>query len=185
MINWEEQWAYFAHRFVDGKAHIELPNGEEIELLPGPGFGDYSHPTTQLMIAMMADYVPGQIVFDIGCGSGILSVAAAKLGAKKIYACDIDPEALDHTVKNGRLNSAQITTSQKPSGKPTILMNMIQSEQEIAWKMHGCPFSTLISSGILLSDLDNYIEFAKENGWRLIIQRESANWSGFIFEVEE
>ncbi|MBS0628755.1 MAG: 50S ribosomal protein L11 methyltransferase [Verrucomicrobia bacterium] len=182
MINWEEQWANFAHRFEDGKAHIPLPDGREIQLLPGPGFGDYSHPTTQLMIALMAEYVPNQTVFDIGCGSGILSVAAAKMGAKNVYACDIDPDALLHTAKNGALNSVEIETTQKPFGNLTILMNMIQSEQEIAWKTNSRPFSRLITSGILISDLDNYMKFARKNGWRLIQQRVLSQWAAFIFE---
>jgi len=178
MINWEEQWASFAHGFANGKAHIELPNGKEIQLLPGPGFGDYSHPTTQLMIAMMAEHLDGEEIFDIGCGSGILSVAAAKMGARKVYACDIDPEAVAHTVKNGELNGVKIELG-RPSGAPAVLMNMIQSEQEVAWKKNRCPFSKLITSGILLSDLDNYMISTR---WKLIDQKELSGWVAFIFK---
>lgn len=182
MINWEEQWACFAHRFENGMAHVPLPNGTEIQLKPGPGFGDFSHPTTQLMIELMAGQVRNEPVFDIGCGSGILSVAAAKMGASSVCACDIDPDAIAHTLKNGELNGALIETGRKPSGRPVILMNMIQSEQKIAWNSHGRPFSKLITSGILSSDLDNYMIFARKNSWRLLHKMESAGWAGFIFE---
>lgn len=183
MINWEQQWANFAHGYVNGKAHIGLPSGGEFQLLPGPGFGDFSHPTTQLMVALMAKHVPNQVVFDIGCGSGILSIAAAKMGAKKVYACDIDPEALLHTEKNAELNSVEIALSRPPSSqKPVVLMNMISSEQENAWKEQSCHFEILITSGILLADKDNYMEFALAKGWRLIDERESEGWLGLIFK---
>lgn len=183
MIDWQQQWALFAPKFINGKAHIGLPNGSEIELLPGPGFGDFSHPTTQLMISLMAEHVPNRVVFDIGCGSGILSVAAAKMGAKKVYACDIDPEAIAHTKENGQLNGVKINFAQ-PKEKPIVLMNMISSEQHIAWKTNACPFETLICSGILLADKDNYMEFAKANSWELTHQEESQGWLGMAFKRE-
>jgi ribosomal protein L11 methyltransferase len=183
MIDWQQQWAFFAPRFVDGKAHISLPNGAEVQLLPGPGFGDFSHPTTQLMVSLMEEHVPNRVVFDIGCGSGILSVAAAKMGAKKVYACDIDAQAIAHTEKNGQLNGVNIDFS-KPTGKPVVLMNMISSEQDLAWKSHGCPFEILICSGILLADKDNYMEFVKSNSWMPIHEEESQGWLGMVFKRE-
>lgn len=184
MIDWNEQWATFAPGFFDGKAHIELPSGEVIELLPGAGFGDYSHPTTKLMVSLMASYIPHQIVLDIGCGSGILSVAAAKMGAKKVFACDIDPEALVHAKQNGHLNGIDIDTAPTLSfsNKPVVLMNMISSEQELAWNNWGCQFDTLITSGILTSAKESYLKFAKANGWKLIEEQESEGWLGFTFK---
>lgn len=63
-IDWHTQWEMFAENFYDGKAHIQI--GDKTLLLkPGAGFGDLSHPTTQLMVEMMQKYVPGEAVVDV------------------------------------------------------------------------------------------------------------------------
>ena len=82
-VNWEEQWALFAESSFDGKAHIDLSQfggASTLLLLPGPGFGDLSHPTTYLMLKMMQNRVQNLPVLDIGTGSGILALAALSLG---------------------------------------------------------------------------------------------------------
>jgi len=181
-INWKQQWAHHACGFRDGCAHIQLPNQTEIQLLPGPGFGDFSHPTTQLMIELMPAYVEGQTVLDIGCGSGILSIAAAKLGARLIYALDIDKDACLHAQKNAIQNGATLSFElpKKFLQKPIILMNMIESEQKIAWKQY--PFQTLITSGILDTQKEAYLQFAKEQNWHLLDNRKKQGWLGLIFK---
>jgi len=128
-IDWKEQWALFAPGFREGRAHLLLEDGEEIALQTGPGFGDASHPTTNLMLKEMAGsgIVKGKVVFDIGCGSGILSVADGRLGAKEVFATDIDSEA-EYGVKVA-------FTSPFPL-KPTVLMNMILTEQLQVWNTY-------------------------------------------------
>ena len=106
-VDWENQGALFAENFKDGKAHIDLQRfgtPATLKLYPGPGFGDLSHPTTNLMLELMQGALTGQIALDIGCGSGILSLAALLMGAKKAYGVDIDAEALLHAEKNADLN---------------------------------------------------------------------------------
>ncbi len=95
---WTQQWELFAPNFKNGKAHIETPGGT-IRLFPGPGFGDFSHPTTRLTLHLMRPYVKNESVIDIGCGSGILSFGAAAMGAKSVYGYDIDEEAVAHAKK--------------------------------------------------------------------------------------
>lgn len=183
-VDWAQQWATHAPEFRNGQAHVCLPNQKILKLFPGPGFGDFSHPTTQLVIELMPQYVADQIILDIGCGSGILSVAADKMGASEVYACDIDPEALLHTQKNAAANASSLSTSipKAFACKPVILMNMISSEQDIAWQEHAHPFTTLITSGILASDKTSYLAFAKQNHWQLIKIRESNGWLGCVFK---
>jgi len=182
-VDWELQWSLHAPNFKDGKAHIRLPKKQKIELLPGPGFGDFSHTTTRLMVELMPMYVRNKIVFDIGCGSGILSVAAAKLGAIEVYAHDIDPQAVSHTEKNALHNDVKISTQPPKSfpQKPAVLMNMIFSEQMIAWKEHGCPFDILMTSGIRAEEKLDYIDFAVKNGWELIDMIELKEWIVSVF----
>ena len=103
---WEKQWELFAPNFKNGKAHIDLtPYGcpEILQLYPGPGFGDLSHPTTRIVLELMQPYIQNHAVLDIGCGSGILSLAAAAMGASEVYGYDIDPEAVEHAKKNATL----------------------------------------------------------------------------------
>ncbi|NGX39139.1 MAG: Ribosomal protein L11 methyltransferase [Chlamydiae bacterium] len=182
-IDWEQQWADHAPGFKDGLAHIPLPSGEEIVLLPGPGFGDYSHPTTRLVIELMEPYIPSHTVFDIGCGSGILSLAAAKMGANRLHCTDIDPDALIHTKKNILMSGdPSLFSFDKPKEKPIVLMNMITSEQQNAWKVHKLPFNLLITSGILATQKEEYLDFAIAQNWDLVKIREREGWLGCIFQ---
>ena len=81
------------------------PGDIEIALDPGMAFGTGSHPTTQLCLQALEDLLqPGQSVLDLGSGSGILSIAAAKLGARQVLALDIDAIAVDATRQNARAN---------------------------------------------------------------------------------
>jgi ribosomal protein L11 methyltransferase len=76
-----------------------------LELDPGLAFGTGSHPTTRLCLRWLAaNLVPGQSVLDYGCGSGILAIAAAKLGAATVTGTDIDPRAIEASRANGERN---------------------------------------------------------------------------------
>ncbi|NGX59653.1 MAG: Ribosomal protein L11 methyltransferase [Chlamydiae bacterium] len=181
-IDWEEQWAIHAPHFKDGKAQVKLPTKNTFEILPGPGFGDFSHPTTRLMVDLMTFFVSEENVFDIGCGSGILSIAARKMGASKLFACDIDKEAIKHTMKNAAFNKLDINIETPPDSKPVVLMNMIYSEQKNAWKEHKLPFTTLITSGILTTEKKDYLTYAYNQGWQLMHEAILDGWLGYVFK---
>jgi ribosomal protein L11 methyltransferase len=87
---------------VDG-----LPGPDYVPLViePGGAFGSGSHPTTRMCVALLEQYLPaGARVFDLGCGTGILSLAAARLGAASVLGADIEPEAIRAAKANARLN---------------------------------------------------------------------------------
>jgi len=112
--DWAEAWKahYFPVRL--GRKILVRPNWIEAEtqpddivisLDPGMAFGTGTHPTTQLCLEALEDMVsPALDVLDLGCGSGILSIAAAKLGATKIVAVDIDEIAVKATIENAEEN---------------------------------------------------------------------------------
>lgn len=189
---WEKQWELFAPNFKDGKAHIDLtPYGcrEIIRLYAGPGFGDHSHPTTRLVLRLMQPFVKGQNVIDIGCGSGILSFAAAAMGAKHVKGYDLDPEAVSHAQKNASLNPFQekihfgIKPPPKIDSHSILLMNMIHSEQAQAWSLitNQIPSSaTLITSGILENDEVEYLAWQQRQGWTLQKKLTEEGWCGFV-----
>lgn len=88
-------------------AWIEPPDEHRIPIKidPSMAFGTGTHPTTQLCLTLMEKHlIPGQAVIDIGCGSGILSIAAVKLGASRVVAVDIDQAAIRSTRENAALN---------------------------------------------------------------------------------
>ncbi|HLC05283.1 MAG TPA: 50S ribosomal protein L11 methyltransferase [Anaerolineales bacterium] len=94
-------------RDTDIQAHnFELkPTDIPLLIRPGRAFGSGSHATTQMCLMLLEDHLkPGQVVFDFGSGSGILSIAAAKLGARSVYAVDVDPEAEGTIHENIDLN---------------------------------------------------------------------------------
>jgi ribosomal protein L11 methyltransferase len=193
-IDWEKQWEAFAPQFHEGLAHIDLkPYGGPILLLsPGAGFGDLSHPTTRLALSLMAPYAHKQTVIDIGCGSGILFIAALLLGAKQAIGIDIDPHALDHARKNAALNhvdtlaafNLNIDTNQLPNEPFLILINMISSEQTEGWAsaaaLHGKE-AIIIASGILATQRQPYLALTASWGWTLVEEKEEEGWLGFVF----
>lgn len=194
---WEKQWELFAPNFKNGKAHIDLtPYGcpETLQLYPGPGFGDFSHPTTRLVLRLMQPYVKGHSVLDIGCGSGILSLAAAAMGASSVYGYDIDPSSVQHAQKNLTLSphAKNITFSEHPPRKiqpgTVLLMNMISSEQEQAWSSIAdrIPASAiLIASGILKEDEKAYLAWRKKQDFRMTQTLTEDKWCGYIFQLEK
>ena len=181
MIDWEKQWALHGANFSNGLVHIELPlNDAILRLKPGPGFGDFSHPTTRLVLRMMTSHVLGE---DIGSGSGILSLAASSLGAKSVHGIEIDPEAVAHAQENAQLNGLFCTFSLphriKLPKKPILLMNMIRSEQRLAYP--GFSIHKAFTSGILREEREKYLEMTASWGWKLEGEEEEEGWLGFYF----
>lgn len=86
-----------------------------IELDPGMAFGTGTHATTKLSLLALEEYLnKDDIVIDVGCGSGVLSIAAVKLGAKQVFAYDLDHVAVKSTAENAKLNEAsQLITVEK------------------------------------------------------------------------
>ena len=85
----------------------QIPDPHAVNLIldPGLAFGTGSHPTTQLCLAWLDENLRGgEDVLDYGCGSGILAIAAAKLGAHRVIGIDIDPQAIDASRQNALLN---------------------------------------------------------------------------------
>jgi ribosomal protein L11 methyltransferase len=94
-----------------GPTWCQAPEGVRalVRLDPGLAFGTGSHPSTRLVLQFLVRrLVPGMRVLDYGCGSGILAIAAAKLGAGSVDAVDVDPQAVETTNANARENQAAV-----------------------------------------------------------------------------
>ena len=114
---WEKAWKeyYRPTRITDRltvkplwESYRPEPGETVIELDPGMAFGTGTHPTTVLSMKLLEETLqPGQRVIDVGCGSGILSIASARLGAETVLAVDLDPRAVENAERNVRLNDLQ------------------------------------------------------------------------------
>jgi ribosomal protein L11 methyltransferase len=89
--------------------HEAPPGGARVRIDPGLAFGTGSHASTRLVLGFLEQAIKGgESVLDYGCGSGILAIAAAKLGAARVDAVDIDPLALEVARANARANAAEV-----------------------------------------------------------------------------
>jgi len=115
--DWATSWKEFFHPIKVGERIVIKPSWEEyvpmdgdlvIELDPGMAFGTGTHHTTSMCCRVLEEVVlPGHVVFDVGTGSGILAVAAAKLGASQVQAVDFDTVAVRVATENVAINNAQ------------------------------------------------------------------------------
>lgn len=199
MVDWNHQWECLYQTQnniikVDLNLFSHSNLTTNIYLKAGPGFGTDKHDTTFLMLKLMTRHLHSPIL-DIGCGSGILSIAGAKWGVKKVYALDINPDALKHTKENALLNqvNVDILTYRKlkklTDAPPQVcLMNMISSEQKEALKVI-LPFlkkeTLFIVSGILKKEKKDYLAHSFFSHFKLLKTLNRGIWSGFVFQINQ
>ena len=197
--DWENEWKkYFKPQRVSDFVVIK-PTWEEyspekddivIEIDPGMAFGTGAHETTRMCIAMLEEYLEnGASVLDIGCGSGILSVAAALLGAGSVLALDLDSVAVEVAEKNVRLNNAESKVSvirsdivsEVPAGKKfdvvvaNIIADVIIRLNDSILKYIKKP-GIYICSGIIAERLDEVLASLNKHGLRAIKVSKMGEW---------
>ncbi|SDQ48633.1 [LSU ribosomal protein L11P]-lysine N-methyltransferase [Virgibacillus subterraneus] len=202
----EEEWAtawkkYYKPVKISKKITI-IPTWEDyeavssdeviIELDPGMAFGTGTHPTTVLSIQGIERYIEeNDNVIDVGCGSGVLSIAAGLLGAKEVYAFDLDEIAVKSTKLNAKLNKVdkKIVTKQnnlldRVSMKADMIVSNILAEiivrfVEDAWhnlKTNGI----FITSGIIQAKKQMVVDKLNQQGFRILEINEMEDWVSII-----
>jgi ribosomal protein L11 methyltransferase len=187
-----------AGRFVLVPAWLEVPEpeGDEVILLidPGPTFGSGSHPTTRLCLEAMQDLdLRGKAVLDVGTGSGVLAIAAAKLGATRVVAIDIDPASPEMTTANARRNGVGevVVASNEPlsevvaSGSTfdVVLANLLapiieELAPDLPRSVH--PTGSLVVSGVLADRWSRAVEHVQP--LRALGVIEAAGWAAVTLE---
>ena len=163
-----------------------------IELDPGMAFGTGTHETTSLCIEALEKYVKeGDIVFDIGCGSGILSIVAAKLGASKVVAVDVDEMCIKVTNDNIKLNEVQDIVEVKKGnlldvvkGKANIIVSNIIAEIIVEMigdlKYHLENNGIFIASGVIEEKIPLVENKLIENGFKIVDTHLKNEWALII-----
>lgn len=168
------------------------PDAVVIALDPGMAFGSGLHPSTQLCLAIVEERLRrGETVFDVGTGSGILSIAAAKLGAASGLAVDIDPVAVDvaiHNVVHNRVDDRVVVRQGNlldgVDGRADLLLANLTADLLLDFipqtPLHLTDGGTVVASGILSDRLLEVQAVAAASGLKLLDTRHDAEWRCLI-----
>lgn len=163
----------------------------EVILDPGLAFGTGSHPTTRMCLEWIEQCMPaGCSLIDYGCGSGILAIAAARLGAQPVLAVDIDEQAVASTRANAELNQVAVTAHSTRSGVDTpaqvVLANILANPLKVLAPVLEAlvlPGGTLVLAGLLDRQVEEvsaaYREiplqvFRSRDGWSCLVGQRPA-----------
>jgi len=205
--DWSESWKRHYRPLRLGRHLVIIPSWattalgpDDIPVLvdPGMAFGTGTHPTTQLCLELLEENLrPGMTVIDLGCGSGILGLAALRLGAGLVLALDTDPEATRATQDNARLNQigANLRThlgsltdllqgGVQPGRAPLVVANILAGTLA---RMLGEglprvlePGGRLILSGILREQSAEVEAALEASGMTLVEQRSREDWVALL-----
>lgn len=214
--DWAEAWKAHYRPMKLGERLVIKPTWCEwqaqpdeviIELDPGMAFGTGLHPSTQLCLRALERYCrPGQKVLDLGCGSGILSIAAGKLGAERILALDIDALAVEVAADNAAANglaervlvlqgtlpprgeedqrAVDEAVLMAPQGFDLMLVNIL-AEVIATMISHGldawlAPDGLMILSGIIQEREELVQDALEEAGLRVVERQTQGDWVGLV-----
>ena len=160
------------------------PEKEEkiMRLDPGMAFGTGSHATTRMCLELMD--VEGKDVIDVGCGSGILGIAAKICGAKSVYMCDIDAQAVEFATKNAELNhvAATIEKADLLEGEQQADFIFANITADILMRFsksigkHLRENGTIVLSGIIDTRLDEVIQCYESAGYKIVDSMAIDDW---------
>ena len=166
--DWAERWKRFHQPVTVGALHVRPPwspprdEGIDVVIDPGQAFGTGGHHTTRLCLELLLDLEPGGPFVDLGCGSGVLAIAAAKLGWVPVIGVDFDPLAVEATRDNAVVNDVAVGAERvdlrgvpAPSA-PTVAANLLRPLLlEVARNGFAAePPEAMILSGLLRQEAD-------------------------------
>ncbi len=196
--DWIKKWRCNLKPFTIGKSFLVNPHPDTtipdkikrslIYLEPRMAFGTGAHPTTQLCLKVLEKIdLQKKLILDIGTGSGILSIASIKLGAKAVIACDIDPITIDiaqvNFCKNNVQNKVDLIsgdlTAVPKNQFDIVIANLdiqILTESLSLFISYLRPSALLILSGILKEDADIFIKIAQQQSFQKLKCYKKGDW---------
>jgi ribosomal protein L11 methyltransferase len=198
--DWANSWKAYYKPIKIGERIVVVPAWEKYEakegelivrMDPGMAFGTGSHETTRLVISLLEKYINGgERVLDVGCGSGILAICAAKLGAAECKAYDIDPVAVKVARENIKDSGLEATVSCDVSdllrqvdgtgGAYNVICANIVADIIIRMTPDIGAYmdekSVILASGIIVERSDDVVECFEKNGLRVVERAEENGW---------
>jgi ribosomal protein L11 methyltransferase len=181
---WSEAWKRFHRPLRIGRLWVgppwEDPDAGLVPVVvdPGQAFGTGAHPTTQLCLRFLLEHEPVSLL-DLGCGSGVLSIAAAKLGYSPVTALDLDDAAVAATRTNAEANGVELTVERRdvlsePLPRAHLALANIASEplSDVAGRIEA---AELVASGYLVC------EEPELEGWKREERKELQGWAADRF----
>lgn len=201
--DWANNWKKYYKPLEIGEKLAIVPEWEAydnnkrivIKINPGMAFGTGTHESTYMCLELLERYVKrDDEIFDIGCGSGILAIAALKLGAKRALAVDIDDKCIDASHENASLNNIEDKMDIKKGnlldvvkGRADLIVSNIIAEiivDEIKnLKNHMDKGGIFITSGIIKERRQMVIDALEENGFEIIDELEKNNWVAIVVRL--
>ncbi len=176
---WEDAWRGFHHGVEIGRLWVgppweDAPTGAiPVVIDPGRAFGTGAHPTTRLCLELLQAVEPTSLL-DVGCGSGVLSVSAAKLGFRPVSAYDVDEVALEVTRANARSNGAVVDVVEELPRAELAVMNI--ALEVVEGMLPKLPVVRAIVSGYLERDEPH------ASGWHPLERRVRDGWAADLLE---
>jgi ribosomal protein L11 methyltransferase len=182
--DWEEKWRAFHRPVRVGRLWVgppwEQPDAGALAVVvdPGRAFGTGSHPTTRLCLEALQELEPGPLL-DVGCGSGVLSIAAALLGYAPVEAVDVEGPSIEATLANAAANgvtvAARLVAPDEPLGNADLVVANI-SLAAVESLPQRLDTQTLITSGYLAPEeprLGGYTRITRRilDGWACDVHR--------------
>jgi len=201
--DWAVRWRAFHRPLVlDGRLTVRPPweprGSTPIDLVidPGQAFGTGAHATTRMCLELMLRLEPRSAFVDLGCGSGVLAIAAARLGYAPVIALDNDPASVEAAAANARANGVEIDVRRhdlRAHAAPpahTVAANLL-APLLLAWAPalvgagpDGGP-QRVIASGVLVSETDRVAAAFAAVGLEEAARRRSGEWSALLLERDD
>ena len=203
--DWSECWKQYYKPFRAGKHLVIKPSWESwnaapgdliIELDPGMAFGTGTHETTAMCVEMIEKHYHGGKVLDVGTGSGILAIAAARLGADSVLGVDIDPMAVrvaqENVEKNGLSREIDIRQGDLVAGLDNVrcefaVANILADVIALLaapLKAHLTANATFVCSGILKEREQDVVDVLTKNGYQLFDRMQKGDWVALAANLE-
>jgi ribosomal protein L11 methyltransferase len=198
--DWSERWRAFHEPVTIGeRLHVRAPwhppaaTGDVAEVVidPGQAFGTGAHATTRLCLELLLSLEPGGGLVDLGCGSGVLAIAAAKLGWGPVLGVDHDPPALEATTANARANGVAVGVRRHDLRRdgpapaaPTVLANLLgpllRRLAADGFRPTDPAPRALIASGLLGTEADDVAAAFARLGLVERARRTEAEWAAVL-----